>query len=165
MSTDNAQKFRDAWVAFWSPDMATTALALADAMLQQEFRYNVSQPLDAAASTATTHTLDTKIGVTSLAKSFKVVTRANVTADDTNNATIALVYNDGAGGSDTTIATATTSTTGTGNITAGIAYVFPITAANSRIPAGSQVQVKVTKNSSGVALSALSFEFKAAPVA
>lgn len=169
MSTDNAQKFRDAWVAFWGPDMSAAANSLCDAMLNQEFHVVSSQPLDASINTASTHTLDQNTGVTMLAKTFKVIVGTNVTADNTNNATIALVYNNGAGGSDTTVATINTAASaagGTGNITAGTAYALTINATNARIPAGSQIQVKVTKSGAGgLALPFTSFDFKAAPSA
>ena len=166
MSIDNAQKFRDAFAALFAPDMNATALALADSMLQQELSYSRSQPVDAAASTAGTRTFDQSTSFPMVVKAFKIITSGNVTADDTNYATVALVYNDGAGGSDTTIASKTTKITGgTGNLTAGIAYSFAITAANARIPAGSQVQVKVTKAGTGVSLPVSTFELKCAPSA
>lgn len=170
MSTDNAQKFQDAFVAFFAPDMASAATALVTAALKNgSFRYNVSQPLDASVNTASTHTLDQSTGVTMLASTFKVVVGTTVTSVNTNVANIALVYNNGAGGSDTTLCSINTATTaggGTGDITAGTAYSFALNASTSRIPSGSQVQIKVTKaGAGGVALPFLSFELKAAPSA
>ncbi len=167
MSTDTAQKFRDLFVAMFAPDMNTTATALVDAVLNQELRYNVSEPLDASINTASTHTLDQSTNITMVAKTFKVVTDTNITGTNTNVANFSLVYNNGAGGTDTvlcTINTAASNNSGTGNITAGTAYSFALTAANVRIPSGSQVQIKTTKaGAGGVALPFRSFELKCAP--
>ncbi len=167
MSTDSATKFRDVLVAMMAPDMNATAVALVDNFLNQEVRYNVSQPLNTAAATASTHTLDGATLVQMRAKTFKVITHANVTADNTSYATIALVYNNGNGGSDTTVALCNTANAGaagapTGDIVALIAFSLSCNA--TPIPAGSQLQVKVTKVSSGVALPSLSFELKGVPV-
>jgi hypothetical protein len=167
MSTDTAAKFRDALVGLMAPDMNSTATALVDGFLNQSVRYNVSQPLNTAAATASTHTLDGSTLLQMRVKTFKVITHANVTADNTSYATIALVYNNGNGGSDTTIALGNTANAGaagapTGDITALIAYSFTCNA--TPVPAGNQLQVKITKVSSGVALPALSFEVKGVPV-
>ncbi len=168
MSTDTAQKFKDLFVAMFAPDMSAAAAALVGANVNQNFRYNVSQPLDASINTASTHTLDQATLVQMRASTFKVVVGTSITAANTNVATIALVYNNGNGGSDTTICSANTATTaggGTGDITAGTAYSFTANTTNALIPAGSQVQVKVTKaGTGGLALPALSFELKAVPV-
>lgn len=167
MSTDSGQKFRDVFVASFAPDMNATATALVDAYLNQEIRYNVSQPLDASINTASTHTLDQSTAIQFRAKTFKVVVGTTISAANTNVATMALVYNNGAGGSDTTIASINTATTaggGSGDITAGTAYAFTLNTSNVVIPAGSQVQVKVTKSGAGgLALPFLSFELKGVP--
>lgn len=169
MSTDNAQKFRDLFVSQFAPDMNSTATALVDAVLNQEFKYSVSQPLDASVNTASTWTLDQATGVAMLCKSFKVVVGTTVTGANTSVANFALVYNNGAGGADTTIYTQNTAaanSNGTGDLTAGTAYAFTANATNVRIPAGSQVQIKITKaGGGGLALPCLSLEFRAAPVA
>lgn len=166
MSTDTGAKFRDSLVGLLAPDMNTTAVALVDSFLNQEVRYTAAQPLNTAAATASTLTFDASTLLAMRAKTFKVITHATVTADNTNYATMALVYNNGNGGSDTTVATANTTipgaTAATNDITALIAYSFTCNA--TAIPAGSQVQVKVTKVASGVALPALTFELKGVPV-
>lgn len=167
MSDDSLQKYRDAYVAWAAPDMATTAVALADGVLGQSFRYNVSQPLDASINTASTHTLDQSTAVAFRVKTFKVMVGTTITSANTNVATIALVYNNGAGGADTTIASMNTATTaggGTGDITAGTAYSFSLNTSNISVPASSQLQIKITKSGQGgLALPFSSFEVKGGP--
>ncbi len=169
MSTDSNQKYRDAFVAMFAPDMNATATAIVSAVLNQTIKYNASQPLDASINTATTHTLDQSTGLALKVNTFKVIVGTTVTAVNTNVAQFSLVYNNGNGGADTivvaNITTATTAGSGTGDLTAGVAYSFSINATNSSIPAGSQVQVKVIKSGAGGnALPALSFELKGTAV-
>ncbi len=167
MSTDSTQKFRDLYVAQFAPDMAAAAAAVVDAILSTNFHYSASQPLDASINTASTWTLDQNTQAQFRVKTFKVVVGTNVTSANTNVATMALVYNNGAGGSDTTIAstnTATTGGSGTGDLVAGTAYSFALTAANVVVPAGSQLQIKVTKaGAGGLALPCLTFDVKGVP--
>lgn len=82
--------------------------------------------------------------------SVKYLTQANLTAHDTNYATLSLVYDDGAGGSETTVASQTTKITGgSGNWTAGNMIDIPVSAAI--IPAaGKQLRFKIAKAASGV---------------
>ena len=170
MSTDNPQKFRDAFVAFFAPDMASTATALADAMLNQEFRYDVTTPLESNVNAITTWTFDQSTGANMLVKTFKVMVGTNLTAVNANIATIALVYNNGSVlGADTVLCNVNTAFAnggGTDNIAAGTAYSFTLNAATTRVPAGSQLQLKITKTgNAGVALPNCTWEVKAAPVA
>jgi hypothetical protein len=169
MSTDTCQKYRDAFVALFAPDMNATATALVSAVLNQEVVYNCTQPLDASINTATTHTLEQSSLVQMKVNTFKVVTHANITAVNTNVAQFSLVYNNGNGGADTivcaNITTATTAGSGTGDITALVAYAFTVNASNALIPAGSQVQVKVIKSGTGgCTLPMLSFTVKGTAV-
>ncbi len=169
MSTDNAQKFRDAFVASFAPDMNSTATALVDKVLNQEFKYTVTHPFEANASSFAYWSMDQNTGVAMLCKSFKVIPSVTITGANTNVAIMALVYNNGNGGADTTIYsvnTAAANSGGSGDITANIAYSFTANTSNVRIPAGSQILLKVTKaGAGGLALPACTFEFKAAPTA
>lgn len=167
MTIDTSQKFKDEYLASWAPDGNTTAVALVTGVLNQGFRYNVSQPLDASINTTSTHTLDQNTAVQFRVNTFKVVVGTTITSANTNVATIALVYNNGAGGADTTIASINTATTaggGTGDITAGTAYSFSCNGQTSTVAAGSQLQIKITKSGTGgLALPFLSFEVKGTP--
>lgn len=82
-----------------------------------------------------------------------------VTADDTNNATITFSKRNGAGGGATVVATATTSTAGTGNLVAHTPEEIPLSAtlANRRLAAGEVLTELISKANSGVALAAGSF--------
>lgn len=168
MTVTTGSQFRDEFRNVFAPDSNTTAQALADAVFDQPFMYRCDRPYDANANSTSVHTLDTSTATQVRVKTFKWGLRASVTSDNTNNATVALVYNNGNGGSDTTVATINTATTaggGSGNITLEVPYSVAVTAANAIIPSGSQLQVKVTKSGAGgLALPHSSFEVKAAPV-
>lgn len=74
---------------------------------------------------------------------------AAVSANASNYGTLAFGYDNGAGGSVTTVASVNTSTN---SWTAGTFVPLTITAANAVIPANSQLKMIITKASSGVAL-------------
>ncbi len=147
------QQFRDVFVAAFAPDLATAATSLVNNMLDRTVSFRTGTGvLDASTNTAGTYTLDQSTSLPLTVKTFKVIVYANVTADDTNNATFALVYNNGNGGSDTTIASgnhATTGSGGLGTLTSAIATSISINSTNQVIPAGSQVQIKITKAGAG----------------
>jgi hypothetical protein len=168
MSTDSASKFRDLFVAQFAPDMAAAAQSVVDGVLNQEFVYSKERAFDANSNSTSVHTLDMSTLNQMRVRTFKWSTRANVTADNTNLATVQLVYNNGNSGSDTVIATSNTATTaggGSGNLTLEVPFAFTINATNAVVPAGSQVQVKVTKaGAGGLLLPHSSFEVKASPV-
>ncbi len=168
MSTDTNQKFRDAFVAQFAPDMNSTATALVDAWLNQEIKYNSNQPPDANINVATTHCLDASTLMQMRVKTFKVTVGANVTSANTNIAIIALVYNNGAAtGADTVLCNINTQTAGassTGDLTANSPYSFTLNSSNVVVPIGSCLQVKVTKvGAGGLALPSCSFEVKGVP--
>jgi hypothetical protein len=166
MPTDNGQKFRDEWVRFWAPDADVNATAIADSALQRIFAYESYQS-DLGATTNNSTMLDASVDIAFIVTSVKVSVSANVTSDNTNNAVFSLVYNNGNGGSDTTIATINTATTaggGTGNITKDTPTTVTITAANSRVPAGQSVYWKVTKQGAGGLAVHHSFAVKARPI-
>jgi hypothetical protein len=115
-------------------------------------KYKADKNVDAATSTSSTFTFDYSTPNRFRVDAVKVVPHAALTSENTNNATIALVYNNGNGGSDTTVATINTATTaagGSGDWTAGVGVAVTITAANAVVPSGSQLQVKITKNGAG----------------
>lgn len=110
--------------------------------------YTIQKILDAVAGTNYTN-----MGpVTNTACTVTSVTfgpDAAVTADNTNYKTLALVYDDGAGGSETTIASVDT-TVASGSWVAGTLVTLAISGAS--VPTGKQLKLKSTKAGSGVAL-------------
>lgn len=72
-----------------------------------------------------------------------------VTFDATNYSTIALAYDDGAGGSATTVATLATSAV---SWVVGTRVTLAITAANALVPAGKQLKLVKTHAGSGVVM-------------
>jgi hypothetical protein len=126
-------------------------------------QYKVDKVADAATSTTSTYTLDYSTGPRFRVDAVKYVPHASLTSDNTNLATLELVYNNGNGGSDTVIATINTATTaggGSGNWTADIGVALAVTAANAVVPAGSQVQLNVTKGGAAVIVPAGSLIMK-----
>lgn len=120
-----------------------------------QIQYKADKVLDGDASTASTYCLDNDTDARFRVDSAVFVPHAALTADDANYGTIALVYNDGAGGADTTVATlSTTITGGTGNWTAFVGEALTITAANAVVATGKQLAVKFTKTGTGVAIPA-----------
>jgi hypothetical protein len=130
---------------------STASKALIDTL--SAVQYKVDKPADAATSTTSTYTLDYSTGPRFRVDAVKYVPGASLTADNTNLATLELVYNNGNGGSDTVIATVNTAATaggGTGNWTADIGVAVTVTAANSVVPAGSQIQLNIAKSGAAV---------------
>lgn len=181
-SNDNAGKLRDAIVALLAPDLGTNAVANVDTFLDGIFTFKVDRPVDSnvytltnaidtpntnAASVASTHTLIPSTTCVLKANQFKVTVASNVTRANTNYATFALVYNDGAGGADTTIASNTTEAAGATNtigaLTAGIPASATINTSADTIPVGKCIQVKVTKTGTGFALPQLTMTAKFKP--
>ncbi len=74
-----------------------------------------------------------------------------VTANDTTFSTIALAYDDGAGGAATTVASVVTNVAG-GSWTVGTRVTLAITAANALIPAGKQLKLVKTHGSTGTVI-------------
>lgn len=135
--------------------------ALCDATLGQ--MATVSAPCfktgaDAAATTAYRFVVDPSTPCPALVQSAAVVMDSAVTLNGANYATISLVYNNGQGGADTTVATFNTSATTT---VAGVANALTLTNANLYIPAGSQVAWVITKAGAGVSLTNVSMKARA----
>src|SRR6185369_13915497 len=82
-----------------------------------------------------------------LITSVKILPDAAVTANGTNYKTFTLEYDDGAGGSATTVATVDTSAV---SWVANTPVSLTITAANALVAAGKQLRLKITKAASGV---------------
>lgn len=169
--TDTGQKFRDAFAATFGGAGNTTEGALLDNMTQ--IRYVATRGLyslenaDAALTTVHSYTLDPNTSVRMQITSAQLTPTNTLTAANTHTATFSLVYNNGNGGSDTTIATINTATTaagGSGNWTAGIPVSLTITAANAVVPAGSLLAWKCTKDGNGAATPTYSACVKAKPI-
>lgn len=78
--------------------------------------------------------------------------QGTLTAHDTTNAVIKVVKGDNAAGAETIMASATTSTTGTGNWAAGVKEALTIssTVANTRFAKGEVLSFSIAKGSTGV---------------
>ncbi len=168
MSTDNNQKLRDAFIAGFAPDMSATAVAVADAWLNQEITYRSSIPLSVLSSTPSNLTLDSSTLMQFRVKTFKVTVDTNVTSVNTNVALFQLVYNNGAAtGADTLLANINTSTiggAGTGDLVAGVPYSFTLNSTNVIVPINSTLAVKITKaGAGGLLLPGCTFEVKGVP--
>ncbi len=87
---------------------------------------------------------------------FEIIPGAALTAHASNNATVALKYDDGAGGSETTIATVDTDSGGSGSWAVGVAIPVTISTPVS-LAAGTYLILDVSKNASGVVVPASSF--------
>ncbi len=126
-------------------------------------KYKVDKVADAATSTTSTYTLDYSTPGRFRVDAVRYVPHVALTSSNTDNATLELVYNNGNGGSDTVIATINTATTaggGSGNWTADIGVALAITAANSVVPSGSQLQLNVAKSGAAVIVPAGSLIMK-----
>lgn len=160
-ASDSGSNVRDSLRAAMAAATATQQ-ALVDNILARaaaKWSWNKA-PTDAAASTAYRIALDASLDFQTLISECKVVANTTVASDPANYATIALVYNDGAGGADTTIATLDTSATA---LTAKVARSMAVTAANQVVPAGKQLEIVITKAGTGVALPSVSAIVKGYP--
>lgn len=106
---------------------------------------------------ATTTTANTMIGFMNpfdfsiqLVSAFAVAVGGTLTANDTNYATITMLFDDGAAGTPAVAATWTTTTTGTGNWAVGVKEAATITTANKVLVAGGVVWFNIAKAAAGV---------------
>jgi len=175
MSTDTGQKYRDAFGALFAPDGDSTSEALIDNMLQ--IKYNatrgtvMAENADSTVNSVWSSTLDRRTTVRMLVQEAYLIsdnswsTTSNV---NTNVAILSLVYNNGNGGSDTTIATINTATVaggGGGLVTASVPYALTINTTNQVVPAGSLLAFKLTKSGAGgCSTGTFSISVKAKPV-
>lgn len=158
MSTDTGQKLIDVVVPAFAPDGDATSVALVQNSLLRRKWNLLKHPADAAAGTALEvpfETTDQRYAITSVT----IHPAAALTGDPTNNATISLEHDDGAGGANTVVATITT----TASWTAQVPVDVPITAANKIVNSGRQLIFKIAKGGTGVAVPAMTFTVKALP--
>lgn len=80
------------------------------------------------------------------------VPAANLTAHDTNYATLVISKRAAGGGSKTTVASIATTTTGSGNWTAWVPVPLTLVSAETSVTALSQLSFEITKAASGVAV-------------
>jgi len=159
-TNDNGLKIAQSILATFS-DMGTNAKANVQGFIDGIFTRKEHRIADAntalaggttpSINVASTHTIYPSTPIHFRCKHFKLVAKANIAQTNTNFATINLVYNDGTGNADTVIASANTEnkTGALGAVTSAVPLSFTLTAANARIPAGSCVQIKVTKSGAG----------------
>lgn len=176
-SVNTAQKLIDILRAFLAPDAAAAAQTIVNGGFR--VRLTAGQPKDSniylaganvqsapntiAGNVFYTHTLDASTSIQMKVDAFRITAGEAVTSANTDLATWALVYNNGNGGSDTTIATANTTAAGGGvALTANTPLAITLTDANRVVPSGSCVQIKVTKaGTNGKQLPAVSYQVEA----
>lgn len=116
-------------------------------------RYRLSFMADATAGDTANlnfEVLDEQVLITSV----KILPDANLTANGTNYKTFTLKYDDGAGGSATSIASVDTSAV---SWVANQPVALAITAANALVASGKQLRMEITKAASGVATPNMTF--------
>lgn len=84
------------------------------------------------------------------------VPSANLTADNSNYATLAIAKRDGAGGGSSSVASKTTQVTGSGNLTAFVPLDLG-TVSNASMTAGNVLTVAISKTGTGVVVPAGTF--------
>lgn len=111
----------------------------------------------ASALTGTNALSETYFGYLRVAMSLvsaRVVPGGSLTADDSNNATVTVYKRTSSGASQTAIAALTTSTTDSGNWTAGAAKDMGVETAGVACGAGSSISAAITKGGTGVTVPA-----------
>lgn len=108
----------------------------------------------ATAGTAVTETVHWRAPFACKVITAYVSTPIAVTAHASNTATFTVSKRTSAGASQATVATAVTTTGGTGNITAFAPVALPLTVANVALAAGEVITFAISKQNSGVALTA-----------
>lgn len=111
---------------------------------------------------ASTTTSETYTGVTlpvkaKLKAAYYVATTGGITANDTTYATVTISKRDSAAGNKATVATLTTTTTSSGNVTQGAPKALVLTDANVVVDALSTVTFEIAKASTGVIVRAGKF--------
>lgn len=160
MAAGSGKELLDAVLSAFAPEGTSAAQSLCKGAFA-EFKARASKVIDSNATYNSTYTFDDSLAVGLRIRSCKFVPTEALVADNSNYADIDLVWNDGAGGADTTIASLNTKVTGTGNWVADIAESLTLDNAEVKVAAGSQLQVKITKQGSGVAVPAGTFILKA----
>ena len=143
---NTGQQFRDAARRLYAAT-DSTGEAIVDKIICRA-QYNWSKILDTAAGTDFTWNGPVTRSQF-LVDTVTLGVDLAVTFDATNYSTIALAYDDGAGGAATTVASLATNAV---SWTAGTRVTLVITAANALIPGGKQLKLVKTHASSGVVL-------------
>lgn len=130
-----------------------TAPAALNAVLDNTGRtiFYSKDAADATAATATTEKVITRAPFKCRVVSAYFIgdTASTITADGTNNATITLSSNAGAGGASTAVATYTSDVAG-GNLAALVPKLLTLVPAAAAIASGSILTFKITKSGTGV---------------
>lgn len=135
--------------------------------IDESLAFFVPYAKTAADGTAATTTSDTPILWTNpfafpvyVVGGYMTTTGAGITADNTNNATITIKTNDGAGGA-TAIAMSITTNVATGNFTANVSKAFTsVTLANTAVPTGGRLWINIAKGGTGVVVPVSDFVIK-----
>lgn len=118
---------------------------------------HLKQAADALAATATAVKLFDVTRHACRVKAVYFLPEATLTASDTDYATISLVKNDAAAGSETTVASLTTETAvtgGTGDLAVKTAYELTLVPAATSLDAGQGLGFKIAKAGDGVVVPA-----------
>lgn len=149
MSTDNGYKIRDVVKRILNGDESSTANDMIDELFGKP-KFSITTGF--AADTAATAYLTPFTILPTAGPKFQLVTArylpgVAITANGTNYATFNVLYDDAAGGGNTTMATANTSAV---SAVAETPYTITVTAANAVAPAGSQLMVQKAVSGTGV---------------
>ncbi len=159
MGIENAGVMRDIWRSLVAAATAAEK-TFADKVGPARVRHNAGKALDVAASTVQSFGLDPVTDTDVKYDAVYFTPHAALTANDTDYATLSLVYDAGPG-TDVVVATRTTQITGgSGDWVADTPVALTITAANAVVPAGKNLMFKITKAGSGVAVPAGGFNAK-----
>lgn len=107
----------------------------------------------AADGSASTATSEVPLGMARRASKVVAayyIPASTLTADDTNHATLTISKRAADGGSKTTVASVSTTTTGSGNFVAWVPVPLTVVAADASVTALSQLSFEITKPGSGV---------------
>lgn len=141
---------RDIWRRLISA-VGSTEEAVADKLGPARYNKGVHKIADAAAADILRLTFETATDADLKIDECKVTLSAAVALNGATYATLSLVYNDGAGGANTTIGTLDTSATA---FVANVPRAMTLTDANRVVPAGSMLQLVQAKASTGVIVAA-----------
>jgi hypothetical protein len=148
------QKFRDSARRLYAA-ADSTGEGIVDELAGAKVRYQCEFPAETTAGTNHARNFGFGAPVRFKATAVRIRPSAALTANGTNFKTFNLKYDDGAGGSVTTVATVDTSAV---SWTAHVPVLLAITAANAVIPAGSQLRADHVASGTGVATPEMVFE-------
>jgi len=137
------------------------------ATIDESLAFYVQYAKTAADAMASTTTADTPILWSNpfafpvyVIGGYMTTTGAGITGDATNNATVTIKTNDGAGGA-TAIALSITTDVTTGNFTANVSKAFTsVTIANTAVPTGGRLWINIAKGGTGVVVPVSDFMIK-----